>query len=298
MDGPTGSRRSAACAINQHSVCPHAVALQLNGQALCQCACHSGCPLAGLDKVLLQLWWNECRCPGSGRLRDEGRRKWPKGQPPNLSDVWRSVQEDNDVRSQARAAVAMRSAGRTRAQLRQMLIDELRSRGRDTPPEVLLDAEIDAIESTIPSNASTIAAFRTFAKSLLRARKAQREFDALARDAHILRGPHGEDPYLILPDYSLSPVTVILDPGSAPHLSQMGHDVFVSLYRDRGRDDNPVVVYADGNRIGVLDMHDGLRYQPALDAAQRVGRALMVQAILIAGRDSSLRLQIYPAGIL
>jgi hypothetical protein len=59
-----------------------------------------------------------------------------------------------------------------------------------------------------------------------------------------------------------------------------------------------VAVYSGPQRLGTLSDADSVRYQPALDAAQRSGCALMVWSQLSGPRDGAPRLQVYPAGIL
>ena len=243
---------------------------------------------------MLQTWWDECSCPGSERLRGEGRQRWPQGRPPDPAELRRSVQEENEARSEARAAVAARSAGRTRAQLREMFIDELRSRGREIPPGPVLETEVTLIEDTIPPGASILTGMKIFARSLRRIRAIERE---LAAHTLELQGPRGEVPYLVLGDYSLPLAEVTLDPGAAVRLRPPEKWKFVSLGQDVAGGPAPVVVYADQHRVGVLSARDSQRYQPALQAAGRAGGALFVQCRLSDTPDAPLRLQLHPAGI-
>jgi hypothetical protein len=176
-----------------------------------------------------------------------------------------------------------------------MFIDELRSRGREIPPEMLLETEVDLIEDTVPPGAGILTGLKVFARSLRRARASGRELTAQTRE---LRGPHGEEPYLVFGDHSLPLAEVILDSGAAARLRSSGsRPLFVSLGQDAPGGPEPVVVYADQYRVGILSERDSQRYLPALQAARGAGRALFVQYRLSNDPGAPLRLQIHPAGI-
>lgn len=253
--------------------------------------------MAGLNDVSAAKWWDTCSCPGSESLRAEGRHQWPGGRPPDLDEVQRSVQEDREIRAQAQAAAAARSAGLSRAQLRDLYIDELHARGGETPPEIILEAEVDQVQAMLPPGAGTLAGFKMLGLSALRALKARRELARQPRVRQVLRGPRGEAPYVVLPDHSLPRTDVILDPDAASVVRALGPGLFVSLNQETPGDAS-VVVYADDRRVGTLAPDDVPRYQPALDAARRAGSVLMVSGDLTGGDDAVPRLQIYPAGVL
>jgi hypothetical protein len=88
-------------------------------------------------------------------------------------------------------------------------------------------------------------------------------------------------------------------PGAAAILESFGDLIIVSLERDTAAGDPaPVVVYSGADRVGTLSPADGARYQPALDAAQQTGQALMVHGILSRTPGRVPQLRVYPAGIL
>jgi hypothetical protein len=113
--------------------------------------------------------------------------------------------------------------------------------------------------------------------------------------ARPLLGPRGQPPYLVEKDYSLPLADVVLDPGATAILVELGDGGIVSVERDP---EARVAVYCGQQRLGALSVADGARYQPALDAAQRGGRSLMVWSMVSVLGEGAPRLRVYPAGIL
>lgn len=294
----SGSRRSAACAINHHSFCPHAAGLRLLGEALCRCECHSGCPLAGADSVQLSIWWNSCYCAGSEALRSEGRRRWRSDRPPDPAELWRKEREQEQIRAAVRESIVARSAGLSRQALRQAFVDELLSRGEEIPPESVLDLEVDRIEMAIPPDAGVFAVAKGFIRSLALVRAAARDLAKARGESRELRGPRGEPPYVVMADLSLPLLTVQLDPDSSSVISGQHRTVFVAL--DRYEDDrqDSVGVYVGSHRVGMLSGQDADRYRPAIQAAHRAGQVLVVQGIVAPTSDVPPEMRLYAAGIL
>jgi hypothetical protein len=113
-----------------------------------------------------------------------------------------------------------------------------------------------------------------------------------------LEGPRGQPPYPVEADHSLPMADVIVGPGASAILDSKD-DIVVSLERDPAEGNPaPVVVYSGRDQVGTLSPADGRLNQPALDAAQRDGRSLMVHGIVSRTPGGSLQLQVYPAGIL
>ena len=307
-DGPRGTRRSAACAAEDHPVCPHLLGFKLAGEELCECPCHDDCRYTGTVNVTPQEWWDACSCPGSEWMRAEGRRRWGRDRPPTLEETRRSARADDAAWSEVQEAVQARLAsqagpgGRSRAEVRQLVIEELQSRNRPVPDDMILDPHIDAIMLTHPlppplaPDAGAFTALKTLVRAARQARTQHKKFAAaMSGTTRPLEGPRGQPPYLVEKDYSLPMADVLLDPGATAVLEQLGDDSIVSLVSDpAGR----VAVYSGQQRAGTLSAEDGARYQPALDAAQRGGCALMVWCHLSGRQDGKPRLQVYPAGIL
>jgi hypothetical protein len=179
-----------------------------------------------------------------------------------------------------------------------MFIDELRSMGREVPPEPMLDTEVDIIVHTVPPGASTFTTLKVLVGAFRKARAKQRELATLPSRTQVLRGPHGEDPYLVAADQSLPLAEVILTPDAAATLARMSDELIVALHQEIPEGSGPVAVYVETDRVGVLSPPDSRRYSPALQAAQRAGRTLMVHGRLSHGPDGQWRLEAYAAGIL
>jgi hypothetical protein len=153
--------RSGACTGEGHADCGHLYGIGRPEDArpevlLCRCGCHSECPLA--DHFLLvsrEVWQAECTCPGTGRAADrldEAERE----EPPHFADFERQLRArlaDAERESQQRRA-AMRGAfeaaraagtGKSRAEIREIYVAELRARGLAIPSDLVLDAYADAI---------------------------------------------------------------------------------------------------------------------------------------------------------
>ena len=178
--------------------------------------------------------------------------------------------------------------------------------GRDRPPtleEVRRSARADdAAWSEVPlppplaPDASAFTALKTLVRVAWQAHAQHRRFNAAMSGAvRPLLGPRGQPPYLVEKDYSLPLADVELDPEATAILEELGDGGIVSVERDP---EARVAVYWGQQRLGTLGVVDGARYQPALDAAQRGGRSLMVWSTLSGLGDGAPRLRVYPAGIL
>lgn len=116
--------------------------------ALCHCGCHSACPLAGrLPPVSRAIWVGLCDCPGTELAEDrldEAQRKMP-----DFERRWREHQDKRARERQeeraAREATRAAAAGKSRTQIREIYVAELRARGLTVPSDLVLDATVDAI---------------------------------------------------------------------------------------------------------------------------------------------------------
>jgi hypothetical protein len=304
-NGTGSTRRSAACAVDDHPVCPHLMGFKMAGEELCCCSCHDACQYTGTVNATPQEWWGSCSCPGSEWMREEGRRRWGRDRPPTLEEARRSARADDAAWSEVQAAVQPRSAGRSRAEVRQLIIEELRSRNRPVPDDMILDPHVDQIMLASPlpplmdPDTSALTALKTLLRTARQARTQHKRFAAaMSSAARPLLGPHGQPPYLVEPDYSLPMADVVLDPGATAMPERSGGGI-VSLERDPGAGDAArVVVYSGQQRVGTLSAADGARYQSALDAAQQAGCSLMVWSKVSDPGAGPPRLRVYLAGIL
>lgn len=292
------TRRSAACAISKHELCPHLTGLRLTEEPLCRCRCHSDCPLAGAETAELSIWWDSCCCRGSERLRSEGRRRWGSNSPPDLAEIRQKRRYEEQIRSAVRESIAARSAGLSKDELRQLFVDELLSRGQEIPPDSVLDREIDLIGLTFPRDAGIFTIAKGLIKSVMHVRAMAQDLAAARGESHEMHGPRGGPPYVVMADLSLPMVAVILDPQASPINTRKNGGVFIALDQHDSDNPNAVVAYLDSYRIGVLAKHDGEMYYPAIQAARRAGRVLMVQGKASWTLGASPEIRIYAAGIL
>lgn len=156
--------RSRSCHGNRHADCGHLLGVARRWDArpavlLCLCTCHSGCALAGrLPLVTREVWQAQCICPGTdlaaGKL-DEAERDAPDFG--DFQRQWRERRERSARQSQQRRAARREAkreafeaaraagAGKSRAQIREIYVAELRARGLALPSDLVLDATADAI---------------------------------------------------------------------------------------------------------------------------------------------------------
>jgi hypothetical protein len=148
--------RSRACASDAHRDCGH-VSLAVRRQAsphrlesivaLCRCPCHAACPLAGRMPVSLTVWQQLCTCPGAEKQRawkEDPDEPWP-GAKEYREKEQRESWERSQARKQAFQAARDTAAGKTRDEIRDLYIAELRARGQEVPPEPFLGADIDLL---------------------------------------------------------------------------------------------------------------------------------------------------------
>jgi hypothetical protein len=144
----------SACARGGHGECPHFFGLdggwlnllrpQLDDAVLCQCSCHSGCPLRGTRRwsVPFKVWLNSCACPGADWVR---QRFAEVGEPPSFDEVRERVERDSTARKEAFEAVRRAAAGKSRDEIRDLYVAELRARGLEPPTEAFLAATVEHI---------------------------------------------------------------------------------------------------------------------------------------------------------
>lgn len=202
QDGPGWPFRSRSCMTGTHQDCGHlgSVGYDVWGGGrpaltLCQCGCHSACPLAGrLPFVSRAIWVGLCDCPGAelaeGRLDDAERKK------SEFPDFERRLRERREQRARerqeeraAREATRATGAGKSRAQIREIYVAELRARGLTVPSDLVLDATADAIARN-REEFSAVYSVRVLAEQLRELRKPEL---AKARAAGVCPGHSGKE---------------------------------------------------------------------------------------------------------
>jgi hypothetical protein len=148
--------RSLTCTREAHRDCPHFAGMGgggLNprrlrlefGTILCRCSCHAECVLSGTSRMAVpfKVWRDSCTCPGGGRAR---RRMAEAGtEPPDFREIRERQEQVAQARKDAFQAASCAAAGRSRDEIRELYLAELRSRGLEPPSEQFLEATVERI---------------------------------------------------------------------------------------------------------------------------------------------------------
>src|SRR5215475_7432633 len=150
--------RALACAREAHDDCPHLFGIRISGAfnprvlhlglgaTMCRCSCHSTCPVAPGGKQMTvpwKVWWASCTCPGADQAR---RRMEDAGvEFADPGELWEKAKRDSAARNEAFRSARDRAAGRSRDEVREIYLAELRSRGLPMPSFDVVDATVDLI---------------------------------------------------------------------------------------------------------------------------------------------------------
>jgi hypothetical protein len=174
------------CARDAHRECPHFVGIGggLNprrlrlefGTFLCQCRCHDTCPLgtSGRRAVPIKVWRDSCNCPGADAARQ--RMAETGTEPPSVDQIRERQQQIDQATRAAFNATRRIAAGKSRAEIRELYLAELRARDLDPPPEQRLEATVEHIAG------NPIPAARLAMQGLARLGKVAVEAARLLRD--------------------------------------------------------------------------------------------------------------------
>jgi hypothetical protein len=308
-------RRSYDCSLDVHRDCAHRIGLgggfnpsrrRLEfGEVLCRCSCHSACPLAGQDNVSPRDWSDSCSCPGAEREREAEARRG--GRPPEFGEILRARRENRQRRHEAINAVRSRSAGRSRQEIRQVLVGELHSRKLDIPTDQVLDSIVDSIAHP-PGPLNSVRLIPDAVRMVTAAGGETRRLLKLFKGVERVRDPSGGDPYFAAPGGTAPEIEVILDAGAESVLDTgsgqrepgVGDAHLLSVSLEPAVTAGPgaaVTVHVDAHRVGVLSQEDSLALEQALEAAAQQNQTLMMLgAYGPRAADGSSRLRIYPAG--
>jgi len=284
--------------------------------ALCGCDCHAACPLTGQADVTDREWETSCSCPGAQLPRD----------------FYRNRREDDQRLRAAAVAVQAESAGKTRTQIRELLINELKTGPGPLPSSDDLDFAVDYIARSAEQEAAgrtgTTRTLRVLAGGLTDL--ARTLLGGLKND---VSDPSGREPYYLSPDSPAKGLEVIIAPGAQSALDALGADerrraemggvgpeeqaqraakpalVFVRL--ESGTEDHeidgerggvlrrPVVtVHLGRHQLGRLSAEDGARLDSDLRAAQQQNRAVWMSGFYYAPTTAArARLLLYPGSL-
>jgi hypothetical protein len=158
--------QTMACAQDEHGECPHflglgggwlkVLRLQFDDAGLCQCSCHSACPVGGTKRwfVPFKVWLSSCACPGAERVR---QRFAEAGELPSFGTARERVERDSKARREAFQVARRAAAGKSRDEIRELYVAELRSRGLEPPAEPFLAATVDHIAGNPVPTARLVA---------------------------------------------------------------------------------------------------------------------------------------------
>lgn len=151
------AHRTPACAGGAHDNCPHLYGFGVSmnprrlrlehGAGLCKCDCHSSCPVTSTRITTTpQTWRQSCTCPGAQaeRIRnDQAGVQFPDLD--ELKQQLATAQQESLAHQDAFRVTRAGAAGKSREQVRDVYIAELRSRGLEIPRQEILDAHVDAL---------------------------------------------------------------------------------------------------------------------------------------------------------
>jgi len=177
--------QTTACRGARHLECAHfyTFGLGLNprrlrieqGASLCTCACHESCPVVDETRLAVPFrdWRDRCTCAGA----DAARRRFDDAgiEFPDMREQIEDRRRRSSARRDALQAVRAASGGRTRAEIRQLYVDEMRSRGLDLPADEVIDAHLDFI------GGNPVPAMRLAGQSMTQAARALAEIARMFR---------------------------------------------------------------------------------------------------------------------
>jgi len=119
---------------------------------LCRCSCHAECALGGTRRraVPFTVWRDSCTCPGADRARQ--RIAETGTEPPDFREIRERQAHVSQARKDAFQAASRAAAGKSRDEIRDLYLAELRSRGLEPPSEQFLEATVERIAGNpVPS---------------------------------------------------------------------------------------------------------------------------------------------------
>ena len=192
-------------------------------------------------------------------------------------------------------AVRVRSAGKTRAEVEDIVAAELRGRGRPVPSATALGFLADRVlagQDPVSQIRLQARGARLAANSVSTAVQQVRDFHRLTRPVDL-----EDEPLFIRFDRS-RPAEVTLDPGAQrllsppPGISAPAHlEVFVIIRQDG--EDGQVAIHFDEGRLGVLSPADGPGFHAHLAAGRAQRRPVVSEALQDKGLDGRWALHVY-----
>jgi hypothetical protein len=144
--------KSWFCGNDKHRRCGHVAGLNVgfnwprrrreNDIRVCQCRCHSRCPVAaeGEPTVAPAAWRESCTCPGA---EAEGRRLEKTGFDfSDSGESWDESRRRSRAWKEAYETVRAQAGGNSHDELREIYLAEISARGLKVPSDEILDAAV------------------------------------------------------------------------------------------------------------------------------------------------------------
>jgi hypothetical protein len=220
-----------------------------------------------------------------------------------LISQWRRYRGLMHESRNADEAVRRTSGGESRAQVRELLLAEIRARGLPVPPEPLLAVRVEAImDKQDPVTRARYSA-RGFGALLGAAGDAIRDLKNSFED-FTPQPAGGRRLYLVREDKSRPATEVILDPGAEQWLAhgdikergEPGHwsEIHTWLDTEEAEDQtNLVAVHVRADRVGVLGEPDARGYAQVMATARGKNQVAVVVGIRSKDPAGRWHLQIY-----
>jgi hypothetical protein len=220
----------------------------------------------------------------------------------DFSARWRQGRDRSRARragfDAAVAAVRAAVAGKTRSEVRELLMTELRARDFAPTPDPVLEYLVDRVLAP----ADVLSQVRLTGRGLRMVAGNAVNLSQLGGGPHMDLGD--AEPLLLSCNRSMPGADVILDPDTQQRLDPLGgddpgpvpdsRDIFVLLNRieiEQGREQ--VTVRAGDHRVGVLAESDSAAFRAFVEEGARLGRPVVTEASCVRNPDGDWRLSVY-----
>jgi hypothetical protein len=191
-----------------------------------------------------------------------------------------TTEDARQRRDEAVEAVRQEAAGKTRPEIRDMLVSQFESRSVALPPDPVLDLLADSLSAGRNPIRHGRVAFGTARMMLSTVKRSVTQIKDLFDGAEPFPHPPGKSTYLPGPGQSPRRAEVAIDPDAASIVgpSEVGArpEMLPAWLQRTGND---VTVHVGGRRIGVLGQEDVPVYAPLIDQAASRGQVLAAMVI-------------------
>jgi hypothetical protein len=234
-------------------------------------------------------------------MREDRARRGTR--PSEFGETFRRTRHQHQRRREAINAVRFRSAGKSRQQIREMLVEEFHARALTAPPDEVVIALADSIAR--PDGPITAAHIAASAARLVGGAAA--EIRDIFKGVERVKDPSGADPFFVPPGGNGQAAEVNLVTGADRVLDERakrykqragGADLIpVRLESASTTQHDPVLtVHVDDHRVGTLSREDSPTFEHSLEIAKQQNQTLMTLGTYVRDPvDNSPHLRVYPA---